>query len=254
VTFATNESGSFSNGSMSFGSGDTTPQTTTYTATTNTTANISISTSGDATIDNSPIAYTSTGGGPTNTIALSGPTSGATGVEATFTVNTYNLAAGDTITPHTSGTGTFSPTSISAATGTNVYTFMYTPTLSQPADISITDSESYTITGSPIAFVSTTNTLTMSGPTGGQLGTRSTLFEISAVLSGTDIVTPNDGGALGFFSPPVLNFPEGASVQYFTYTPTRDGLININMTDTLGAAKVGTPIVYDVISGTTRTW
>ena len=89
-------------------------------------------------------------------VTLSGPTSGTTGVASTnFTATTDQPVTVDTpITTATAGTGTFSPSTPVILAGTSSITFTYTPSASQTANISITNSAGLTVLGSPIAYTS----------------------------------------------------------------------------------------------------
>ena len=89
-------------------------------------------------------------------VTLSGPTSGTTGVASTnFTATTDQPVSTDTtITTVTAGTGTFSPSAPVILAGTSSITFTYTPSASQTANISITNSAGLTVLGSPIAYTS----------------------------------------------------------------------------------------------------
>lgn len=101
------------------------------------------------------------GGGAATTATLSGPTSGAVSVPSTnFTVALDGTYTG-TVTPASTGSGTFSPTSLSWSGSSTSETFTYTPTSTSgsPHEISISASPSLTIDGSPIGYTVT------SGPT-----------------------------------------------------------------------------------------
>ena len=89
-------------------------------------------------------------------VTLSGPTSGTTGVASTnFTATTDQPVTVDTpIATVTAGNGTFSPSAPVILAGTSSVTFTYTPSASQTANISITNSAGLTVLGSPIAYTS----------------------------------------------------------------------------------------------------
>lgn len=89
-------------------------------------------------------------------LTLSGPASGTTGAASSnFTVTADAAVSSDvTITPATTGSGTFSPASPVITSGQTSVTFTYTPSASETADISITSDGGLTIVGSPISYTS----------------------------------------------------------------------------------------------------
>lgn len=89
-------------------------------------------------------------------LTLSGPASGTTGAASSnFTVTADAAVSADvTITPATTGSGTFSPASPVITTGQTSVTFTYTPSASETADVSITSDGGLTIVGSPISYTS----------------------------------------------------------------------------------------------------
>jgi hypothetical protein len=132
----------------------------TFTPTANGTHSVSITDSLGAAISGSPIVYTSTEGG---TLALSGPSSGTTGSASTnFTVSAVGLSASNTVTPHSDSGGTFSPSSQAFSSGFSSHTFTYTPSADGAHAISITDTLGATLSGSPVAYTSSTPTPTPS--------------------------------------------------------------------------------------------
>ncbi len=90
------------------------------------------------------------------TATLTGPTSGTVNVASTNFTVTLDEAADQTytITPASTGTGTFDPASPTITAGNTSVTFTYTPasTTGSPHSISITTSPSLSYSGSPISY------------------------------------------------------------------------------------------------------
>lgn len=110
-------------------------------------------------------------GGDPLAYAFTGPSSGVVGVESTvFTVTPSADATGIVVTPATTGSGTFTPTTVTFA-GVGAKTFTYTPstTAGTPHLISVTNSGGLT-NPDPISYAVTT---------GGQTDAR-----ITALLNG----------------------------------------------------------------------
>lgn len=95
-----------------------------------------------------------TGTGALSAHAVSGD--GATGVASTnFTATANEAVSGSVaITPATTGTGTFSPSSPTIASGATSTTFTYTPAVSEAASISISNGAGLSVAGSPITYTS----------------------------------------------------------------------------------------------------
>jgi hypothetical protein len=94
-------------------------------------------------------------------LALSGPTSGTTGLASTnFTVAATGLSASDTATCHSDSGGSFTTSPLSFSAGSGSHTFTYTAAADGVHSISITDSLGATISGSPVTYTSTTPTPT----------------------------------------------------------------------------------------------
>ena len=87
--------------------------------------------------------------------------------------------------------------------------------------------------------------LTMTGPTSGQVSVASTNFTLafSGTVSGSHVVTPNDGAAGGTFTPTTVTLTSGTPTGTFTYTPTTAGARTISATDA-GGYTAPTPITY----------
>ena len=150
------------------------------------------------------------------TLTLSGPTSGAVGAASTsFTVTPDGTVASDVVTPHTSGSGTFSPTSLTWAASGAAQTFTYTPstTAGSPHAISITETAGLTIAGSPINY--TVN----AGPVTVPVTDIGVFFSpYNWRLSGSTYAQTNNPGAYAY-----LNFT-GTSVKLLVdLTPNSSG-------------------------------
>jgi lysophospholipase L1-like esterase len=213
-------------------------------------------------------AFTATGGGGggATTYTLSGPSSGATGSPSTnFTVQAVGtLGSGVTITPHTSGTGTFSPTSVTLAAGTNTSaTFTYTPGASETATITTTNSSTLTdpSSASYTSSSATATAYTLTGPTPrmGVRGSASGNFTVTpnAPYTGTITITPSGGG---ISTPIVLTFSASSAPQTFTITPTAKGVVTLtpsnsgSLTNPVKLTYVCLPKVKIVFKGDSLTY
>lgn len=76
----------------------------------------------------------------------------------------------------------------------------------------------------------------MDGPSAGVVGVASTNFTVSAngTISGSVIVTPNDNGGGGAFTPTTVTLSSGAPSAPFTYTPASSGVKTISATNNGG--------------------
>jgi hypothetical protein len=101
---------------------------------------------------------------PATTLTLTGPTGGTVNVASTnYTVTPNGTVSSDTVTPHTTSSGSFSPSSLTWTNDASAKTFTYTPssTAGSPHSISITDTASLTISGSPISYSVNSGTTTI---------------------------------------------------------------------------------------------
>lgn len=87
--------------------------------------------------------------------------------------------------------------------------------------------------------------LTLSGPTGGQVGAASAAFTVGAngAIGGSHTVTLSDGGAGGTFSPASVTISAGTPTATFTYTPGSAGAKSISATDA-GGYTAPAPLTY----------
>jgi len=188
-------------------------------------------------------SITSPGSGSTTATSytLSGPTSGIVSEASTdFTVSPTDgdWPSGVTITPHSTGSGTFSPTSFSPS-GSSSATFTYTPSMTTGSPHTISTTNSGTMTDpSGVAYTvnpATATTYTLSGPSSGTVGQASTNFTVAPTggswPAGTTI-TPAD--TLGGTFTPASVSPTGANSATFTITPAAAGTDTISVTNNQG--------------------
>lgn len=92
------------------------------------------------------------------------------------------------------------------------------------------------ITGTFTTSAAPATDITMTGPSGGQVGVASAAFTVGAngTISGSHTVTPSDGGAGGTFSPTTVTISAGTPTATFTYTPSTVGARTISATDAGG--------------------
>ncbi len=90
-------------------------------------------------------------------------------------------------------------------------------------------------------------TVTLSGPSVGTIGVSSTSFTVGSngSIAGSVIVTPNDNGAGGSFSPTSVTLTS-TSTATFTYTPSSFGTKTISVTNNGGLINPS-PINYTII-------
>jgi lysophospholipase L1-like esterase len=192
------------------------------------------STGGTPLTATSNVVTITTGASTATTYTLAGPSSGTTSIASSnFTVQAVGtLSGGVTVTPHTSGTGTFSPTTVTLAAGTSTSaTFTYTPGVSETATISTTNSSTLTDPAG-VSYVSSSasaTSYTFTGPTPriGVRGSASGNFTISPVggsYTGTITITPSGGG---LSTPITLTFSGTGTPQTFAITPTAKGVVTL---------------------------
>lgn len=92
---------------------------------------------------------------------------------------------------------------------------------------------------------------TMTGPTSGVASAASTAFTVAAngTITGTVVVTPNDGGAGGTFTPTTVSISSGTPTGTFTYTPSSAGAKTIGTTNN-GSLSNPATITYTASSAT----
>jgi hypothetical protein len=92
------------------------------------------------------------------------------------------------------------------------------------------------ITGTFTTSAAPATDITMTGPSGGQVGVASAAFTVGAngTISGSHTVTPSDGGVGGTFSPTTVTISAGTPTATFTYTPSTAGARTISATDAGG--------------------
>lgn len=143
--------GTFTPSSLVINAGSTTG-TFTYTAGTTGSKTLTFSADNSYTTAGSPVSFTASAANATS-VTLSGATSGTTGVGVTLTA-TLNGPAGATtnVTFADSNTGTFSPNPVVINAGGTSGTTTFTPTVSGSHSVTITNNQSLTQSGSPLAF------------------------------------------------------------------------------------------------------
>jgi hypothetical protein len=170
---------------------------------------------------------------------LSGPSSGRKNVASSpFTVSLPNDATTSgtvVITPSDGGAGgTFTPSTVSLTVAAPSATFTYTPSTYGARTISTSNDRGLT-DPAQIAFTSTVDTYTLSGPSSGTEGQPSTDFTVAlpvgGAVIGTVTVTPDDGGDGGTFNPTTVELTTLAPSATFTYTPASVGAKTISVTN-----------------------
>jgi hypothetical protein len=239
----------------------TTPVTFTYTPATTGAKTLTPANNSGGSISN-PAALTYTATNPPATgYTFTGPTGGLTnGASTAFTVAlspSGGTNAGVTITPATTGSGTFSPTSVTLNTGTPSQTFTYTPTTSTTATISTANTGgfsnpatiSYTSSSAPATGIS------LAGPSSGVISVPTTAYTVALTPGGGAsagvTVTPASTLA-GTFSPPTVSLSTGTPSQTFTFTPSASGSGQIRASVTGGLTPPGN-LTLVVVNPNSRT-
>jgi hypothetical protein len=117
----------------------------------------------------------------------------------------------------------------------------YTITL-QRADASTPTPQTVTKTASLTVTSTAATGVTLSGPSGGVVGVASANFTVGVTpgggtISGTLVVTPNDSGGGGTFTPSSVNLTTGSPTATITYTPTSVGAKTIGVTNAGGLSN-----------------
>jgi hypothetical protein len=175
---------------------------------------------------------------------LTGPSSGGGGVPSTnFTVSLPNgksVPGPVTITPNDGGGGgTFTPSSVILTTAAPSATFKYTPDiggspLGGMKSIKVTN-DGGLLDPDQISYTVVSSTYLLTGPGAGTPGTPSDNFTASlpvgGAVVGTLVVTPNDSGAGGTFTPATVSLTTAAPSATFTYTAAHNGTKTISVTN-----------------------
>lgn len=172
---------------------------------------------------------------------LTGPSGGVVGAASTnFTVGVTpvggEITGTLTVTPNDGGAGgSFSPTTLALTTGSPTGTFVYTPATTGAKTIGITDnggladaaSLTYTVSAAPATAI------TLTGPSSGVVGAPSSNFSVAAngAITGTVVVTPDDNGGGGTFSPTSINLSSGSPTGTFTYAAASAGAKSVGVTN-----------------------
>ena len=99
-------------------------------------------------------------------------------------------------------------------------------------------------------FTAGATNVTLTGPTTGTAGVASSNFAVGVsggAIGGTLVVTPNDGGAGGTFTPPSISLTAGTTTGTFTYTASSVGAKTIGVTNNGGLTNPST-ITYTASS------
>jgi hypothetical protein len=96
--------------------------------------------------------------------------------------------------------------------------------------------------------------VTLSGPSSGNVNAASTNFTVGAdgAITGTVTVTPSDGGVGGSFSPTSVAISSGTPTATFTYTPSTGGVRTISVTNN-GSLANPSSISYTSVSASAVT-
>jgi hypothetical protein len=199
-------------------------------------------TSSGITFSPTTLAYTSNSASATS-YTFVGPSSGTVNVASTnFTITPVGGNYTGTITPHTSGAGTFSPASLSWSTAADAKTFTYTPTSTSGSPHQITTTASPALGTDPSAVSYTVNAVsgtsyTLTGPAlsvAYQASTNFTVTPVGGNYSGT--ITPNANSLTGTFTPSSLTWSAESAAKTFTFTPAvaGSGTISTTASPTLG--------------------
>ncbi|MBS1877826.1 MAG: fibronectin type III domain-containing protein, partial [Acidobacteria bacterium] len=190
----------------------------------------------------SALSYNTPSGAPT----IGTVTSGNGSVSVAFTAP--GATGGSTITGYTAtcdpgghtGTGASSPITVSGLTNGSAYTCTVTAT--NAVGVSGPSAASGSVT--PVAPA---NSFTLTGPSGGAVGSASTAFTVTpnAVYNGTITITPSGGG---LSTPVVLTFSNSSVAQTFTITPASVGPVTLTPTNS-GSLSNPSALSYNTPSG-----
>jgi hypothetical protein len=190
------------------------------------------------------MAYLSAGA---TSYTLGGPSSGTVNSASTnFTVTPVGGNATTTITMHSTGAGTFSPTTLTFSGTSAAQTFTYTPTsiTGSPHTISTTASPALGSDPAGIAYtVHASFTLTAPSPTSGDVAIASGNFTVTPVggnYTGTITIAPSGGG---LSTPIVLTWSASAAAQTFTIAPPLIGVVTLTPTNS-GSLTNPAPVTY----------
>jgi hypothetical protein len=174
---------------------------------------------------------------------FSGPSTSTVGAASgQFTVQLFSggiISGSMTVTPHDGGAGgTFTPSSVMLTTASPSATFTYTAATAGAKTISVTNDSGLTDPANLTLNVYS-GTYLFSGPGSGNVSVVSTPFTVQlpagGAVPGTVIVTPNDGGAGGTFTPTTVPLSTASPSGTFTYTPSATaGVKTISVTNNGG--------------------
>jgi peptidoglycan hydrolase-like protein with peptidoglycan-binding domain len=172
-------------------------------------------------------------------LTLTGPTSGIEDVASSVFIVAPNgtLSSSVTVTPASTGGGSFSPSTVTLTAGSPTSTFTYTPSTVGTKSISITNNGGLTNPSARSYVVSAgvATAVTLSGPTSGIVDIISGNFTIgvNGSLSDTITVTPSVSGG-GTLTPTSIQLGSSVNSATFTYTPASSGSKSITLSNTGG--------------------
>jgi hypothetical protein len=175
--------------------------------------------------------------------SMIGPIGAQVGTAAPFfLVPNGTPGATDTISMATSGSGTFSPTSLAVTESPADIPFTYTPSAAGPVTLTFTSANSLTIGAGSFVFAGF-DPFTLTGPSGGTPGAAVTLTLTPAAAT-TDTITFTLSGLSGTFSPTSLTWSNSAAAQSTQFTPSAIGSGTITATSADGAPITGSPLSF----------
>lgn len=175
--------------------------------------------------------------GSTVNYSVTGPLGGSPGVAATFTITPTSTTTDSISITSSVGGDTITTSPVTWSSVSDPKTFTISGTSSGPRTITLTSSAGDAIVGSPFTY-NVVSPFTVSGPSNVFVGDPATITFTPSV-STTDVVTPNDGGEGGTFSPATLTFSGSSSAQTTQYTPGVFGAGTISGTSSRGAVFTG---------------
>lgn len=192
-------------------------------------------------------AFEYTSSTPATDVTFTGPTSGTVGTASSnFTVGANGSITGTlTITPSDGGGGgTFTPATVNISDSSATATFTYTPSSTGTKTLSVSNNGGLTNPASISYAVSAAaaTAVTMTGPSGGQVGAASANFTIGAngAITGNVVVTPSDGGGGGSFNPASVTISAAQPTATFKYTPASSGNKTISVANDGGLTNPAT--------------
>lgn len=171
-------------------------------------------------------------------ITLSGPATSTINTPSTnFTVGANGAITGTvTVTPTTSGTGSFNPSSVQINSASPTATFTYTGTVAETVNINCTNDGSLDAPANvahEVQAAAAATAITLTGPSTSIINSPSANFIVAAdgAITGDVVVTPDSSAGTGSFSPTTVTLNTSNPTDTFTYTGTSLGARNIGCTN-----------------------